>query len=753
MSKAETDLPKPFGDYVPIKRLGQGSYANVYLVKDSASNELALKWLRDDAERTGPMRFQNEAWALNQFDHPGLPRLVDSGEQDGRPWLAMTLARGTSLRKLMASLQNVEGSLVGHLRAIEIAIAVLDALNYMHGLGIFHRDVKDDNIITNDSVSQVALVDLGFCRGTNQPADVSSFLQVGAPRYSPPSKLRNPSQVHATHDVFAVGVVLYYVMTGEYPWSVKRNEDRGALEEQMCNHDPRPIHEINSLVPHSVWHLVDTLINRDDDRRPTAAEALDAARTLRDNLAEARVGTINSRQPLLFPRVIRDPLHGDIRMTDFEWRLIDTPEMQRLRRVRQLGFTNFVFPGAEHSRLMHSLGCVFVVDKVLRSVADVCGYTVSDEERLAARTYALIHDVTHVAFGHTVEDELGFFTSHDRNNGRISRLLLSDDSSVGALLRSTEYGRAVLAHFDPESTVVQHTYIRELLEGPNGADVLDYIDRDSLFCGLDHRVDSAVYRRFRIHPDRSNRQQRHVVARVFGGTGIRLDAEFALESILLERFALFMKVYTHPVKAAAGAMLGKALAEAMYGGRGKAEIDERGYELLGDSSVIELLKASRKAVCSDLARRIERRELFKPVFRANAIPGADADVAQYEARRSALRELGLFAPNTRLEFEAELAKKAGLKANEVAVYCPPKAPGFQKVQQYVERAPGEAKVVDHVHKPYMRILQRHLQLWSIYVFCPPEVDHAAKTRLAEAAENMLGLSNVIESHRRQNMLF
>jgi len=137
-----------------------------------------------------------------------------------------------------------------------------------------------------------------------------------------------------------------------------------------------------------------------------------------------------------------------------------------------------------------------------------------------------------VGYGHTLEDELGIFTRHDRNDSRIERLLLSNKSQVGNLLRSTDYGREVLAYFDASSSIQRHSHIRELVEGPTGADVLDYIDRDSYFCGLHHRVDSAIFRRFSIVPGRArNATERHIASRLFGTHGIRLRLHHLLDLV------------------------------------------------------------------------------------------------------------------------------------------------------------------------------------------------------------------------------
>src|ERR1700676_2276068 len=109
------------------------------------------------------------------------------------------------------------------------------------------------------------------------------------------------------------------------------------------------------------------------------------------------------------PRVFRDPLHGDIRLTEFEWSVLNTSALQRLGYIKQLGTTHYVFRGATHMRILHSLGTLHLIEKIIRSSEDAHGDKINAEMRLVARLYALVHDVTHIPFGHTIEDELGLF--------------------------------------------------------------------------------------------------------------------------------------------------------------------------------------------------------------------------------------------------------------------------------------------------------------------------------------------------------
>ena len=446
---------------------------------------------------------------------------------------------------------------------------------------------------------------------------------------------------------------------------------------------------------------------------------------------------------IALPRVVRDPLHGDIRLTEFEWRLLNTKECQRLRWIKQLGFANLVYPGAEHSRLSHSIGTLFTADKILRSIEERTGKPFDTDERLMARCYALLHDLAHIPYGHTLEDELGLYSRHDDNSGRLDRLLFSESSEVGKVLRTTDYGKSVLGLFEPGANLPSH-HIKALVDGPTSADVLDYIDRDAYFCGLDHRVDSAIYRRF------SFSDQRQFVSRTYGEHGFRLDADFALESVLRERFALFLKVYTHPAKVAAGAMLGKAAAELMRPGEDNLEPEE--LEWMGDAELLVRLKSSPNRLCASLADKLLTRTLYKSAFRARVIKPADSGQLRYSAQIEKLTRIGILDPERRHSLDRTIAAKSNIDAGDVIVYCTPAPPGLKKFKHHVESGPDSTQIRDEEHGPYHRMMMQHLPLWVVYVFLAP--NHGQKTivKVGAVASDLLQLPNETGMDRKEAAL-
>jgi len=746
-------LPDAFGNYKVLKHLGRGTYGDTYLVESAGGDLCALKWMRPDPAEGGALRFENEVWALKRLNNPSIPRFIAEGQYQGLPYIVMSFARGVTCRAIHRQLLK-EGGVVSQLKAMLIAEGVLDALSHMHASGICHRDVKDDNVIVSDTGAEVTLIDLGVCKGPNQPVDPGTFWGAGAPRFSPPSKLEHPTAAEPTHDVFAVGVLSYLLLTNLYPWTVGKEDDRGDLEKLMRAQRPPAIRQHNPFVDQEVSTFFGRLIDIDDHRRPTSVEALEQLRALRESL-EKKIAApaITFSNIIHLPKVIRDPLHGDIPLTVFERDIIDTREFQRLRRMRQLGFSDLVYHGAVHTRFSHAIGTMYVADKMLNRIQQRTGARFDNDERLTVRAYALIHDVSHIAFGHTLEDETSIFQRHDANTGRIARLILNQEGELCNVLQKTEYGRAVLEYRRNEPLIApvnQYSWIEEVVDSPTGADVLDYIDRDSLHCGLEHRVDSAIYRWFVIqNAPGTHPEKRHLMTKLRGRKGLRLDAEFARLSVLRERYALFLKVYCHPAKISAGAMLAKAI-HSVFSSR-RSRLDEQAIEWMGDEELLIRLRETKNKIAPMIVDLLRSRELYDPVFRSRALNSEDSRSIEttYEHRKRQWASAGLFNPDQRAVIENALALDASLEAGQVILYCPSVAPGAQRVRQYVQTEVG-LEIRDEIHGPHEEMYRNHLGLWEVYVFVHPSASDRQKRVVAEGAGDKLGLSNQIRQDRRQS---
>src|SRR5439155_5871180 len=133
-------------------------------------------------------------------------------------------------------------------------------------------------------------------------------------------------------------------------------------------------------------------------------------------------------------KLIRDAAHGDIEVSPLEIELIDTPEFQRLRGIKQLGTAYLVFPSAVHTRFEHSLGTSWMAHRILESIRrsqSVSAISADDENVI--RVAALLHDITHIPFGHTFEDERRVLPRHDKDEKRVDYFLRN--SAAGRILK------------------------------------------------------------------------------------------------------------------------------------------------------------------------------------------------------------------------------------------------------------------------------------------------------------------------------
>ncbi|NMO97730.1 HD domain-containing protein [Paenibacillus lemnae] len=232
--------------------------------------------------------------------------------------------------------------------------------------------------------------------------------------------------------------------------------------------------------------------------------------------------------PITEEKVFKDPVHNYVHVQDdLIWRLINTPEFQRLRRVRQLGTSYLTFHGAEHSRFSHSLGVYEITRKII-SQFERSGYPDwPKEERLVALCAALLHDVGHGPFSHSIEE--AFQMNHEDWTCKI----LLGDTCINEILRSHDPKFP-----DKVAAVIDKTYekpiVMNLVTSPLDADRMDYLLRDAYYTGVNYGT---------IDIDRILRMLRPYRDRVV----VKESGMHAVEDYLMSRYQMYWQVYFHPV--------------------------------------------------------------------------------------------------------------------------------------------------------------------------------------------------------------
>jgi HD superfamily phosphohydrolase len=297
--------------------------------------------------------------------------------------------------------------------------------------------------------------------------------------------------------------------------------------------------------------------------------------------------------------------------------LIDTPEVQRLRRIRQLGFTYLVYPGAEHSRFAHSMGvtwlCLSMLERLSQRIA------ITQQERLVTVAAALLHDVGHGPFSHAVEAVTGV---HHEVYSR--DIILDPDSGVGRALRSFDetLPAQVAARLDEQEGQGEHStrpFLSQLVSSQLDADRLDYILRDGHATG----VKIGNYDLTRIMA---------LLDVVDGHLAVHMGAREAVEGYLLARFHMYKQVYLHKTSRTAERMLEALLRRASElradGGRlkfvphgplgrliGGERLDAAAFATLDDMDVWVAIKRWRDepdTMLAALCDGLVNRRLWKP---------------------------------------------------------------------------------------------------------------------------------------------
>jgi HD superfamily phosphohydrolase len=304
--------------------------------------------------------------------------------------------------------------------------------------------------------------------------------------------------------------------------------------------------------------------------------------------------------------VIRDPVHGFIKLNKNEMAIVGSRPFQRLRYIRQLALTYLVYPGAEHSRFAHSLGVMNfatrIYDTLLEKHRDLLGWDQDrvERNRQLLRLVALLHDVGHAPFSHASEELLGR-RDHESISSRVMNTKpVSDLIDRFEKVRIT--AKDVVSYFSAESIDPDIAFLREIYSGEIDADKLDYLLRDSLYTGVHYgRFDFERLINSLLLIQDPKGTGNYIVAVEFGGM-------HALEGLVLARYFMFTQVYFHKIRRAFDHHLVEFLKRHV--GTYPRALSE--YLEWDDNRVLSLLQKHRKK--DENARRILDRKPFKESF-------------------------------------------------------------------------------------------------------------------------------------------
>lgn len=333
---------------------------------------------------------------------------------------------------------------------------------------------------------------------------------------------------------------------------------------------------------------------------------------------------------------IKDPVFGYIHINDIEKEVIDTLPVQRLRRIKQLAGTDYVYPGANHTRFEHALGSMFLAGRL----ADNLSSLLSPEDVQELRLASLLHDVGHGPFSHVFEPLLIKYMKKTHED--MTTWLIQDSELKDSLkdlgFNTKKLGRLAVGKLNE----VKRPFLDQFLRSAVDVDKMDFLVRDSYHTGAEYSVD--VFRLI------------YTLDVFDGNLSVNLTALHTLEAFIIARVESFKSIYFHKTARAVQIMMVQAL-EAAKDECGLIDIKNPvDYLNLDDYTTWTALKNCSES--SPIISALERRELLKSVYE-------QIFYTQEEFISN------VFVNETvRQEIESEIAQKARVAAKDVFIDVP-----------------------------------------------------------------------------------
>lgn len=359
---------------------------------------------------------------------------------------------------------------------------------------------------------------------------------------------------------------------------------------------------------------------------------------------------------------IRDPIHGLIRVTEIEFEVMDTPEFQRLRRIKQLALADLGFHGAVHNRFGHSVGVMHVASKMAEHLMNPRLIRLSKQELQDIRLAALLHDIGHGPFSHISEYLLKHFSSESANKENIEEIheaishrIIADSKSLRKTLGNPRIERIlnILSTEQPNPD-----FKHDLVSGPLDADKMDYLLRDSYFTGVKYGV-FDLDRLINVLTITVENKQKRLAA--------KREGVQTVEQYVLAKYFIAHQVYQHRIRHITDKMIIEGVIAAVKEGNRELRklYDYRStsdyitqYLKWDDESVFESILRNKKpsSTASSYFKMLRNRQLL------TELANCRLDELGGNANLEAIKRFGRIKQGDCADLVKELSTKIGLKA-------------------------------------------------------------------------------------------
>lgn len=451
---------------------------------------------------------------------------------------------------------------------------------------------------------------------------------------------------------------------------------------------------------------------------------------------------------------IRDPIYGFITPNDTELKIINTSAFQRLRRIKQLAMAYLVYPGANHTRFDHSLGVFniasLMAEKLLTEEDD-------GDKRRIVRLAALLHDIGHGPFSHISEDVLEKYYNYPENtekekiHEKIVAKIIENDKELGDLL-SPEDKKNIIGLLSGEK--IDISLMKEIVSGPLDADKMDYLLRDSYFCGVKYGVfdRDRILNTLTFYEDEES-HDKHIA--------VKYDGINSLEQFILAKYYMTTQVYRHKVRTVSDSMIIRGLElgierdnidflNNLYRYNDEEKYLDNYLKYCDDKVINELVFSSKDGFAKEIFTRLYQRRLFKRVYSEKL---KDIEITNERFSDKIINITSKENEKIRKLLEKKISLLDLLKCDQECVIA--NSFTIKSVKEMPQDSEGEIIIVDRIGKKkrfedesnVFRSIDASMKDINFEVYAPLEyVDQRdKKNKLSKLKEQITGLLKKMEA--------